>query len=391
MLSGRSRLPRRGTQQFFRNRLSRRSACAAWRSSIVSVSRLAIEDLDTCRIWQCSHQSFTTAARPARGGHRAHRDPDGADARLGADGRLRRRHHRRHRARAASTATRRRRTPRRTPGSSSSRPICRRCSRPTFRRARRRLPALRATPPALPGFSVHRPGRRSGPATGSTPRFADGTGNPLPEDPVNGSTITAGPYQGFRGIITPYDITVTARVAGGRRGSADAAHAADRRDSGVPVRHVLGDRPGVPRRRRSFDFGGRVHTNGNLFLAAADGGTLTLADRITAVKDVIRTHLPNGLPTTTATPAPSGFRRSIATQPGHQHLPQPGADRGQPHRDDSADADADRAERTRTGRGCRSAPMRATSATATPARSGSICRSSPTSTATARPTRSRSS
>ena len=45
----------------------------------------------------------------------------------------------------------------------------------------------------------------------------------------------------------------------------------------------------------AFSFGGRVHTNGNLFLAAADGGTLTIADRITAVKDVIRTHLPNGL------------------------------------------------------------------------------------------------
>ena len=41
-----------------------------------------------------------------------------------------------------------------------------------------------------------------------------------------------------------------------------------------------------------------MHTNGNLFLAAADGGSLTFADRVTAVKDVIRTHLSNGLATT---------------------------------------------------------------------------------------------
>ena len=34
----------------------------------------------------------------------------------------------------------------------------------------------------------------------------------------------------------------------------------------------------------AFSFGGRVHTNGNLFLAAANGGSLTIADRITAVE-----------------------------------------------------------------------------------------------------------
>ena len=41
-----------------------------------------------------------------------------------------------------------------------------------------------------------------------------------------------------------------------------------------------------------FNFGGRVHTNGNLFLAS--GSTLTLADRVTANKEVVRTNLANG-------------------------------------------------------------------------------------------------
>jgi hypothetical protein len=44
-----------------------------------------------------------------------------------------------------------------------------------------------------------------------------------------------------------------------------------------------------------FDFGGRVHTNGNLFLAS--GNRVTFRDRVTAVREVIRTHLANGVPT----------------------------------------------------------------------------------------------
>ena len=47
----------------------------------------------------------------------------------------------------------------------------------------------------------------------------------------------------------------------------------------------------------NFNFGGRTHTNGNLFLAA--GSTLTLSDKVDAYKDVIRTNLSNGWPTST--------------------------------------------------------------------------------------------
>ncbi|MGC1485521.1 MAG: hypothetical protein WA789_17130, partial [Candidatus Acidiferrum sp.] len=46
--------------------------------------------------------------------------------------------------------------------------------------------------------------------------------------------------------------------------------------------------PGPP-----FNFGGRTATNGNLFLATQTG-PLKLSDRVTAVKDVIRTNLSNG-------------------------------------------------------------------------------------------------
>ena len=43
-----------------------------------------------------------------------------------------------------------------------------------------------------------------------------------------------------------------------------------------------------------FDFGGRVHTNGNLFLCNFVN-SLTFTDYITAVKEVVRAHFSNGL------------------------------------------------------------------------------------------------
>jgi Tfp pilus assembly protein PilX len=44
----------------------------------------------------------------------------------------------------------------------------------------------------------------------------------------------------------------------------------------------------------NFAFGGRVHTNGNLFLAEGAGNTLSLAQKATTALDVIRTVLANG-------------------------------------------------------------------------------------------------
>jgi Tfp pilus assembly protein PilX len=46
-----------------------------------------------------------------------------------------------------------------------------------------------------------------------------------------------------------------------------------------------------------FNFGGRVHTNGNLFLASGD--TLTFTDKIAAVGQIVTTQLENGWPTST--------------------------------------------------------------------------------------------
>ena len=45
----------------------------------------------------------------------------------------------------------------------------------------------------------------------------------------------------------------------------------------------------------NFDFGGRVHSNENIYLAQDGSATLTLRDVVTAVGEVVRTHLSNGL------------------------------------------------------------------------------------------------
>jgi len=44
----------------------------------------------------------------------------------------------------------------------------------------------------------------------------------------------------------------------------------------------------------NFSFGGRVHTNGDLYLAEGDGDNLTFGDKISAYGNVIRTQLANG-------------------------------------------------------------------------------------------------
>jgi len=61
-----------------------------------------------------------------------------------------------------------------------------------------------------------------------------------------------------------------------------------------------------------FSFGGRIHTNGNFFLTAQDGGTTTMTDKVTAVGDFIRQRMQNGLAI-----APAGFNGTIraATAP----------------------------------------------------------------------------
>lgn len=134
----------------------------------------------------------------------------------------------------------------------------------------------------------------------------DANGNPSPTT----STIKSGPYSGMTALITEYTLLVNARTNEGREVKLQRTT----QTVGIPMFQFgmfsntdLSFFPGP-----NFNFGGRTHTNGNLFLAEGDGDTLTMSDKVDAYKDVIRTNLENGWPTS------SNYTGTvnITTQPG---------------------------------------------------------------------------
>src|SRR5262245_25437270 len=116
---------------------------------------------------------------------------------------------------------------------------------------------------------------------------------PVPDDPTTGTTIAAGPYQGFKGLVTHYNIIVTARSSGG----SEVRMRRELQTVAVPVFQfgVFSEGSLAFHSASDFNFGGRVHTNDNLFLAAGSSHQLWLGDKVTAVGEVVRRYLDNGL------------------------------------------------------------------------------------------------
>ena len=169
--------------------------------------------------------------------------------------------------------------------------------------------------PVIPGISYVDPALGTNGSGYSIAFPPDGAGNPA----ANNHTITSGPYQGLVGLLTPYQLTVISQSATG---------------SEVKLRRTV-NTVGIPIFQfgifsqtdlsffagPNFNFGGRVHTNGNLYLAEGDGSTLTLGDKITAVGEVVRTNLSNGWPTNNSyngnvsiITAPGSFRNLAQTE-----------------------------------------------------------------------------
>jgi hypothetical protein len=143
--------------------------------------------------------------------------------------------------------------------------------------------ALSAAQPTLVGVTYPTTTEGTGYGITFTP---DTNGNPQSTT----RSITTGPFQGFTGLVTPYTLSVTARTQDG----GEVRLQRTVQTVGIPIFQFgqfsetnLGFHSGG-----DFDFGGRVHTNGNLFLAA--GTTLTMADKVTVVGEVVRTHMMNG-------------------------------------------------------------------------------------------------
>ncbi len=126
------------------------------------------------------------------------------------------------------------------------------------------------------------------------------------------SPIKSGPYEGLIALQTPFQVDVTARMATGGE-----VHLARTLEAvAIPVFQfgLFSDVDLAFFAGPSFGFGGRVHTNGNLFLAQGGGNTLTMSDKVTAVGEVIRQRLQNGASLDDA-PAHTGTVR-VARAPG---------------------------------------------------------------------------
>ncbi len=174
--------------------------------------------------------------------------------------------------------------------------------------------------PVIPGVSYN--STPSSYLVSYTPDPANG-GNPL----ATNHTILSGPYAGLQGLLTPFTLTVRADLSDG----SEAKLVRTVQTVGIPV-FQFGIYSGVDLSYFPgpvFNFGGRVHTNGNLWLAS--GNTLTLADKVTSAGQIVVNNLANGYPTfwlnSTQTPqtdtCQSSWSSSLPSNPSSN--PYPGA------------------------------------------------------------------
>ena len=147
---------------------------------------------------------------------------------------------------------------------------------------------LTTVPPTLTGVTFRQPDG----TTGYKVTFpADASGNPTSAS----QTVQSGPFQGLIGLSTQYQMDVTAQLADGSETNLTRTL----QTVSIPVFQfgMFSENDLSFFAGPDFNFGGRVHTNNNLFLAS--GATLTLSDKVTAVGEVIRTNLSNGWDTNT--------------------------------------------------------------------------------------------
>lgn len=148
--------------------------------------------------------------------------------------------------------------------------------------------ALTATPPPLNATWEEPDG-----TSGYRIVFPNAGGSPT----ASTMTVISGPFQGLVGLATPYQMVATARLAD----RSEASLTRTLQTVAIPVFQfgIFSENDLSFFAGPNFNFGGRVHTNSNLFLAEGNGNTLTLSDRVTTVGEIVRTNLSNGWDTNT--------------------------------------------------------------------------------------------
>jgi hypothetical protein len=105
-------------------------------------------------------------------------------------------------------------------------------------------------------------------------------------------TIATGAYAGLVGLTTPYTLSATSHTTSG----SEVKLVRQVQTVGIPLFQfgIFSDTDLSFFAGPNFNFGGRVHTNGNLWLAEGNGNTLTMANKVTAVGEIITSNLENG-------------------------------------------------------------------------------------------------
>jgi hypothetical protein len=142
------------------------------------------------------------------------------------------------------------------------------------------------TPPVLPGITYTN-------AAGASTYIASNTGCPAAPASSSATILPPSPYAGMSGLITPYTLTVTAQADNG----SEVKLQRQVQLVSIPVFQfgIFSQTDLSFFAGPAFDFGGRVHTNGNLWLAA-NSGPLYMGDKVTASGQVVTSNLENGYP-----------------------------------------------------------------------------------------------
>jgi Tfp pilus assembly protein PilX len=130
-------------------------------------------------------------------------------------------------------------------------------------------------------------------------KTTDASGNPLTAPTVTAGTIGGNsPYAGLTAQIIKMLLRVTVITSTGQQVQVSR----EVEVALIPVFQfgAFSDEDLAYHAGADFDFGGRVHTNGSLFLASSSSAGTTLHAQVTAVKEVIRAELQNGVSTSSA-------------------------------------------------------------------------------------------